>query len=189
MAPYKKSKRETARRLYLTGEAPTVAEIARRLKVKPHTIGLWKKDEDWDELRFKIDKRAAEQLVEQLAGERVKINSRHIRLWTVIGGKLVALIGKDRTDGEEVKNLEKQAAILERMQKGQRLAAGLSLDGQTEEQIRAQFQADSRALVDFFVELVKTHVPDEQVRDTIARDLLARAPQETEDKENTDDAP
>ena len=42
MPQYSKSKREEARRLYLTAEASSVAEIARRLHVKPHTIGVWK---------------------------------------------------------------------------------------------------------------------------------------------------
>lgn len=37
--------REEARALYLTGEVSSVAEIARRLKVKPHTVGLWKREE------------------------------------------------------------------------------------------------------------------------------------------------
>ena len=57
MATYSKTMREKARELYLTGEASNVAEIARRLKVKPHTIGRWRKDEDWDALRLKIDTR------------------------------------------------------------------------------------------------------------------------------------
>ena len=39
MAKYSRTKREEARRLYLTGEATTVAEIARRLGTKAHTIG------------------------------------------------------------------------------------------------------------------------------------------------------
>ena len=47
--------REEARRLYLTGEMTTNAEIAARLGVKAHTIGRWRRDEDWDGLRLKID--------------------------------------------------------------------------------------------------------------------------------------
>lgn len=188
MARHSKKLREEARRLYLTMEVNSVSEIARRLKVKAHTVGLWKKEEDWDELRLKVDKRAAERLVEQLAGERVKLNARHFKLWAVIGGRLVNSVQKEKIDGEEVKNLDKQAAILERMQKGQRLAGGLSLDGQTEEQIRAQFQSETRSLVDLFIGLVKTHVTDEQARDLMARDLLAHLPQETLNEEEGDHA-
>ena len=70
MAKYSKSKREEARRLYLTGEASTVAEIARRLKAKPHTIGTWKAEEDWDGLRLKIDRQAAEKFVIIPAGTK-----------------------------------------------------------------------------------------------------------------------
>ena len=55
--------REEARRLYLTGEISTNAEIAARLKVKPHTVGTWRRQEDWDGLRLKIDRRAAELFV------------------------------------------------------------------------------------------------------------------------------
>ncbi len=63
MARHSKSKREAARRFYLTGEVPSVAEIARRLRIKAHTVGQWKKDEDWDALRLKIDRQAAEKSV------------------------------------------------------------------------------------------------------------------------------
>ena len=178
MARYGNSKREAARKLFLTGEVTSVAEIARRLRAKPHTIGLWKKEEDWEGLRLKIERRAAEKLVEQLAGERVQLNARHFKFWDVIGGRLVAAVQKDHIDEDEVKSLDRLAAILERMQKGQRIARGLALDGQTEEQVRAQFQAEVRCLVDLFIGLVKTHVADEQVRDQIARDLLAALPQE-----------
>ena len=45
MARYSKTKREEARRLYLTGEATSASEIAKRLKTKPHTIGTWRRDE------------------------------------------------------------------------------------------------------------------------------------------------
>ena len=70
-------KREEARRLYLAGEADTNAEIAARLKVKPHTVGHWRKEEDWDGLRYKIDRRAAELFVEKIATDRVTLNVRH----------------------------------------------------------------------------------------------------------------
>ena len=57
-------KREEARRMFLTGEVETNAEIAARLGVKPHTIGAWRRQEDWDGLRLKVDRRAAELFVE-----------------------------------------------------------------------------------------------------------------------------
>src|SRR5882672_5301297 len=125
MAQYAKPKREEARRLFLTGEAPSVAEIARRLKTKPHTIAAWKREEDWDGLRLRIERRAAERLVEQLAGERVELNARHFKFWDVIGSKVVELVKKGRLADEEIKGLDRLSAILDRMQKGQRLARGL----------------------------------------------------------------
>lgn len=180
MARYGRRKREEARKLYLTDEVPTVAEIARRLAIKPHTVGQWKREEDWDGLRLKIDRRSAEQLVEQLAGARVKLNARHFKFWDVVGSKAVELVKKEGLNGEEIKSLERLAAVLERMQKGQRLARGMSLDGQTEEQIRAQAEAESRALVDVFIDLVKQHVQDEDVRDQIARALFDRTPMQVD---------
>ena len=66
--------REEARRLYLTGEMTSNAEIAIRLGVKPHTVGSWRRDEDWDGLRRKIDRRAAEMFVEKIATDRVTLN-------------------------------------------------------------------------------------------------------------------
>ena len=42
--------REEAMRMFLTGECDTNAEIACKLDVKPHTIGRWRKEEDWDKI-------------------------------------------------------------------------------------------------------------------------------------------
>ena len=131
--------REEARTLYLTGDAASVAEIARRLSVKAHTVGAWKRDEDWDAMRLKIEKRAAEQLVEKLASERVTLNSSHFKLWGVVVSQLFESMQRDNS--MSVHDLKEVAGILERAQRGQRLARGLSLDGQTEEQIRAQAEA------------------------------------------------
>ena len=181
MARYSK-KREEARRLYLTGEATTVAEIARQLTVKPHTVGVWRKEEDWDGLRLKIDRQAAEKLVEQLASERVTLNAQHFRFWGLIVSRLFESIQKQGLNIDEIRTLERMSAILEKAQKGQRLARGLSLDGQTEEQIRAQAEADGRSLIDLFIEVVKKEVPDEQMRDRIARTLLDRCPTQADEE-------
>ncbi len=180
MATYSKTMREKARELYLTGEVSNVAEIARQLKVKPHTIGHWRKDEDWDSLRLKIDRRAAEQLAEKIATERVTLNSQHFKLWGVVVSKLFESLQTTGLSGDGVRNLEKVAAILDRAQKGQRLARGLSLDGQTEEQLRAEFEAEGRGLIDFFIDVVKSEVEDEVLRDRIARTILERLPVEDE---------
>jgi hypothetical protein len=170
--------REEARTLFLSGEVASVAEIARRLKVKAHTVGGWKKEEDWDALRVKIEKRAAEQLVDKLSTERVTLNTSHYRLWGLVVSNLFETL--QQAKGMAIRDLEKVAAILERAQRGQRLARGLSLDGQTEEQIRAQAEADSRSLVDLFIEIVKGEIADEETRDRIARALLERVPAEEE---------
>ena len=176
--------REEARKLYLTGEAASVAEIARRLKVKPHTVGVWKQEEDWDALRVKIEKRAAEQLVEKLANERVTLNTSHFRLWGLLVSQLFEIMqNKTATD---IRSLEKVAGILERAQKGQRLARGLSLDGQTEEQIRAQAEADGRVLIDLFIDVVKTEIEDEQTRDRIVRAVLKAVPAEVDEETEED---
>jgi hypothetical protein len=86
---------------------------------------------------------------------------------------------------ERVRNLERVANILERAQKGQRLARGLSLDGQTEEQIRTEAAAENRALVDAFVEAVKQHEADPEVRDKIRRAVLSHLPEEQEDEQDS----
>ena len=181
MGRHTRKVRERARELYLTGEITSLAEIARRIKVKPHTVGHWKRDEQWDELRLKIDRRAAEQLAERIASERVTLNSQHFKLWGVVVSRLFESLQRGGLQGEEVRGLEKVAGILDRAQRGQRLARGLSMDGKTEEQLRAEFEADGRSLIDFFIQVVKDEVDDEAVRDRIARAILERLP--TEDEE------
>ncbi len=173
--------REEARRLFLTAEVTSNAAIAARLKLKPHTVGLWRRQESWDELRLKIDRRAAELLVEKLANDRVTLNANHFKLWAVVVSQLLEAL-KDGGSDSKVKNLERVSAILDRAQKGQRLARGLALDGQTEEQVRAEAAAETRELIDLFIEVVKTEVPDEEVRDRIARAILTRLPAEPQEE-------
>lgn len=180
MPRHSRKLRESAREMYLTGEVTSVSEIARRLKVKPHTVGIWKKEEDWDILRIKIDKQAAEKLVDKIASDRVTLNAQHFRMWGLIISE--TLQAMQRTKDLDVRDLERFAATLERAQKGQRLARGLSLDGQTEEQIRAQAESDSRAVVDLVLEVIKEKVTDEGLRDEIAKALLSRMPQSPDEQ-------
>ena len=171
--------REEARRLYLTGEMSSNAEIAARLGVKPHTVGLWRRQEDWDGLRLKIDRRAAEMFVEKIATDRVSLNVRHFRFWELVLAKLAEdLKGKKLPP---VREMERIAGILERAQKGQRVAKGMSANGETEESVRAQAQAEIRRLVDAFIESVKENVADEETRDRIRRAVLDALPQEADD--------
>lgn len=166
--------REEARKLFLTGELTTNREIAARLDLKAHTIGQWRRQEDWDGLRLKIDRRAAEMFVEKLATERVSLNLRHFKYWDVLMGRLAEAF-KD-PDTQQIKKLERLAAILERAQRGQRLARGLSLDGQTEEEVRAEAQTEMRRLVDLVIEVIKNNVQEETTRERIRRELLAGMP-------------
>src|SRR2546428_6222597 len=171
--------REEARRLYLTGEMTTNAEIAARLGVKAHAIGRWRRDEDWDGLRLKIDRRAAEMFCEKIATDKVSLNVRHYRFWELVLAKLAEdLKGKAVPN---VREMERIAGILERAQKGQRLAKGLSLSGETEEAVRAQAQAENRRLIDVFIHAVKENVTDEQTRDRIRQAILAALPEEPGD--------
>ncbi len=168
--------REEARRLFLTGEMTTSVEIAVRLGVKPHTVGRWRRVEDWDGLRQKIDRRAAEMFVEKIATDRVTLNVRHFRFWELVLAKLAEeLKGKKTLD---VRDMERVAGILERAQKGQRVAKGLSASGETEESLRAQAQAENRKLIDVVVDAVKENVTDEETRDKIRRAILERLPEE-----------
>ena len=168
--------REQARQLFLTGEVATNAEIAARLRVKPHTVGRWRRDEGWDDLRLKIDRRAGEMFIEKIASDRVALNVRHYRFWELLLTNLAAVLKEDRP--LEVRDLERIAGILERAQKGQRLAKGLSLGGETEETIRAQSQTEIRRLIDVFINCVKENVSDEETRERIRRSLVGALPEE-----------
>jgi hypothetical protein len=179
--------REEARRLFLTGELTSNVEIAAHVQVKPHTVGQWRRQEDWDGLRLKIDRRAAEMLVDKLASERANLNTNHYKLWSVVVSQLLEAL-KTPGSEEQVKSLDRVAAILDRAQKGQRLARGLALDGQTEEQIRAEAEAEGRQLVDLFIDIVKAEVPDADVRDRIARAILERVPADDDDEDRVAEA-
>lgn len=171
--------REEARGLYLTGEMSTNAEIAARLSVKPHTIGKWRREEDWDGLRSKIDIRAAEMFIEKIATDRVTLNVGHFRLWQALLGKLGEIVKtRPMTD---VRDLERLAGILDRAQKGQRLAKGLSLSGESEEAIRAQSEAEMRKVVDAFIDAIKENVDDEESRERIRQAILSALPNEADE--------
>ena len=168
--------REEARRLFLSGEMATNAEIAARLGVKPHTVGRWRKEEDWDGLRLKIDRQAAEKFVEKIASDRVTINVRHYRFWELLLAKLTE--GIKRQDHVDIGELNRIAGVLDRVQKGQRLAKGLSISGDTEESLRAKSHADQQRLIDVFIDAVKENVRDEETRDRIRQAILSALPEE-----------
>lgn len=167
--------REEARRLFLTGEMETNAEIAARLRVKPHTVGRWRRDEGWDDLRLKIDRRAGELFVEKIATDRVALNVRHYRFWELLLTNLAEGLKKEKT--LDVRELDRIAGILDRAQKGQRLAKGLSVGGETEEAIRAQSQTEIRRLIDVFIDSVKENVGDEETRERIRRAIVGAVPE------------
>jgi len=171
--------REEARRLFLAGEVTTNAEIAARLRVKAHTVGAWRRQEDWDGLRLKIDRRAAELFVEKIATDRMTLNVRHYRFWELVLAKLAEDLKSKRSI--DVRELERISGVLDRTQKGQRLAKGLSITGETEEAIRAQSQAEIRRLIDAFVGAVKENVQDEEARDRIRRIVLEALPRAADD--------
>ena len=186
MARHSRKIREDARQLFLTGEVTSISEIARRIRVKAHTVGVWKREEDWDGLRIKIDKRAAEQLVERLASERVNLNAQHFKLWNAVVGRVFAAVQKGQIDSSETRDLDRVSAILERAQKGQRLARGLSLDGETEEQIRAEAAAETRHVVDTFLRVIKKEIADPGTRDRIAQAVLELIPRSLQEDEESD---
>lgn len=82
----------------------------------------------------------------------------------------------------DIREMERVSGILERAQKGQRLAKGLSVNGETEEQVRAQGQAEVRGLIDAFVDAVKENVSDEEARERICRIVIDRLPQTEDDR-------
>ena len=183
----RRQKREESRRLFLTGECTTNAEIARRLSMKPHTVARYRKEEGWDDLRLKVDRQAAEKMVESLSGERTTLNLRHYRYWEAILAQVGEVMKSDQTHG--IRELEKLASVVDRAQRGQRLARGLSLTGETEEQIRAQAQAETRQLVDAFIDSVKSHVADEEARDQIRLEVLSRLPSSALEEDEEAPAP
>jgi uncharacterized protein YjcR len=170
--------REEARKLFLTGQMHTNSEIAARLRVKPHTVGKWRRDEDWDGLRTKIDIRAAEVFAEKIANDRVSLNLKHFRFWDLLLAKLTDDLKRERP--LDIRDIERIATVVDRAQKGQRLARGLSTGGETEEAIRAQSIAETRRIIDAFIQSVKENVADEQTRDRIRRSILDALPAEAD---------
>ena len=168
--------RKEARRLYLSEGMDTNAEIARRIAVKPHTVARWRKEEDWEGLRLKVDRRAAEMFVEKIATDRVTLNVRHYRYWELLLAQVAESLKSQ--SGLDIRELDRIAGVLDRAQKGQRLAKGMSVGGETEEAIRAQSQAEIRRLIDSFVEAVKENVTNEETRERIRLTVLSTLPEE-----------
>ena len=67
------------------------------------------------------------------------------------------------------------------LQRGERVAKGMSANGETEEGVRAQAQAEIRRLIDAFIESMKENVQDEETRDRIRRAIFDALPQAEDD--------
>lgn len=147
--------------------------------MKPHTVGKWRRLEDWDTMRMKIDRRAAEVFAERIATDRVTMNESHFRLWQVVLGRLADDLKTNRT--VDLRELDRVTSIVEKVQRGQRLARGMALDGETEAKIRAESGAEVRRLIDTFVDVIKETVPDEETRERIRQAILRALPEEADD--------
>ncbi len=171
-----KQKRAAARKLFLTNACETNAEIGRRLGLKPHTVARYRKEEDWDGLKLGINRNAAKKMAEQLTNERVSLNVQHYTYFEVALSELRSTLkGQGRFSIREVCDV---MAAIEKAQKGQRLAKGVGDDEHTEEQIRAEAQAQLHRLLDVFISAVKENVSDEQARERIRKAVLAALFQE-----------
>jgi predicted transcriptional regulator len=171
-----KKKREAARRMFLTNTCETNAEIARKLGLKPHTVARYRKEEDWDGLKLGINRNAARKMAEQLTNERVSLNVQHYTYFEVALHELRSTLkGQGKLTIREVCDV---MAAVEKAQKGQRLAKGVGVDDHTEEQIRAEAQAQLHRLIDVFISAVKENVGDEQARERIRKAVLAALPEE-----------
>ncbi|HZC81206.1 MAG TPA: hypothetical protein VE222_05715 [Nitrospiraceae bacterium] len=169
--------REQARELFLTNQMTTNAEIAARLKLKPHTVGVWRKQEDWDGLKVKIDRQAAEGMVKRVASDRITLNVKHYNYYEIVLGEIRTVL-KNMKGSMTMGDLTDLVTVIEKSQKGQRLAKGLSMSGETEEVIRAEAQAELRNAINLVRDAIKENVTDEETRDRIGRAILAALPQE-----------
>lgn len=167
--------REEARELFLTNQMTTNAEIAARLKLKPHTVGIWRKQEDWDGLKVKIDREAAEGMVKRIATDRITLNVKHYNYYEIVLGEIRTVL-KSLKGNMTIRDLSELVAVIEKAQKGQRLAKGLSMTGDTEETIRAEAQAELRTTIHLVRDAIKENVTDEETRDRIGRAILAALP-------------
>ncbi|MGH9867062.1 MAG: hypothetical protein ACREAA_02710 [Candidatus Polarisedimenticolia bacterium] len=168
--------RKEARRLFLSGEMDTNADIAAHLHVKPHSVGRWRKEEGWDDVRRKAERHHAEKQAKSIRSKVVVTNDTHLKAWDIILGQLVETLYKP--DPAKVKMLDRQAKILELTQRGQRLGRGLNVEGETEEKIRAESYATHRKMIDLFIDTVKETVPDEETRERIGQRLMAAVPRQ-----------
>lgn len=163
--------------LFVTGQVASNAELGRHFSVKPHTIGKWRKDGGWDSFRLKAEEHAAEKLVEEISSERVVVNAKHSKFWDLLTSHLLANL-KNMTNGEfDLTQIQKFAAVLERLQKGERLAKDMAT-GLREDEIKAAHAGQMRTLVDTFIQAVKENVNDEQTRDRIATAVWSCLPEE-----------
>ena len=174
-------KREEARRLFLTSTSTSNAEISRHLGLKAHTVGRWRKEENWDDLRRQVATEVSKGIVEKIATDRIELNAKHFRYWDALLGHASATLKAIPFGKATLRDLVELAGVFDRAQKGQRVAVGLHYDGQTEEEARAEAQAENRALIDIFIAAIKQHVEDPEVRDRIRETILERLP--TEDDE------
>ena len=111
-----------------------------------HTVGRWKKDEDWDAL----------QPEDRAPGRRADGGEVSPPIASTLNDAALQGLGNRGESGRSSSRMQNVvvcngersprasrsvAAILDRAQKGQRLARGLSLDGKVEEQIRAEAES------------------------------------------------
>lgn len=108
-------KKDYAKRLYLSGDGMTQAEVAKRAGVSSKSINTWIKKDKWDELRISLLTTKEEQLVSlyrQLDALKKDIEQREKKWPTTAEGDLISKLTA------AIKNLESDTSLAEKMETG-----------------------------------------------------------------------
>ena len=120
---YPTAKKQAVMHAYLSGKYKSVKEIAEAFNIpRVQTIHEWISRENWDKSLDEFNK-AKDPILDQTSQiERMK--REHYQIWTRLRGHLAEHINRaiKRNQPMSINDLEKATRILERIQKGRRIA-------------------------------------------------------------------
>lgn len=118
--------RNQVRSAFLAGQYPGVPQLAKAFNIPSKTIHQWRSSEGWDELKAQIDTEAKRRLVNKLAEKKSEIDDQHFKLWGAFDAQVFMYMKKAQDDKRLIgpKTLDTLSKVLERSQKGRRIACG-----------------------------------------------------------------
>ncbi|MHC4707601.1 MAG: hypothetical protein ACYS8I_11015 [Planctomycetota bacterium] len=118
--------RNQVRAAFLTGQHTSFKDLCRSFNVEQTKVAAWRRDEGWDDLKLQISRRAREKLIDKASERKSEIDDTHYRMWGAFEAQVYRQLKRAQDENRSIppRTLDVLSKVMERCQKGKRIACG-----------------------------------------------------------------